>query len=52
MANSEDLDQTEVGKKLDSDQMLRMANSVDPDETADNGKQCRPLSDCWQWQIE
>ena len=27
-----------------------MANIVDPDQTAENGKQRRPWSD-WEWQI-
>ena len=29
----------------------RMANNVDPDQAAENVKQCRPWSDCWEWEI-
>ena len=29
-----------------------MANSVDLDQTAENGKQYRPWSDCWDWQLQ
>ena len=28
-----------------------MANSEDPDKTAERGKYCRPGSDCWEWQL-
>ena len=31
--------------------LLRMAKSIDPDQTAENDKQCSPWSDCWELQI-
>ena len=27
-----------------------MANSVNPDQIAENGKNGSPWSDCWEWQ--
>ena len=35
---------------LDIDRTAETASRVDPDQTAENGKRCRPWSN-WEWQI-
>ena len=40
-----------MANSVDPNQTAEDDNSVDPDQTAEDGKYCRPGSDCWEWQI-
>ena len=40
-----------MANSVELDQSAENESSVDPDQTAENGQQCRPWSDCWESEV-